>query len=83
MIIPLLPNNAYSASADDNQVFSDISDNEYYADAAVVLAQLGILQGYPDGTFGADRDITRAEMTAIVLRSLDLEGEAKESPQRG
>ena len=35
------------------------------------LAKLGILGGYPDGTFQPDKPITRAEVAAIVSRLLE------------
>lgn len=31
-----------------------------------------LLAGYPDGTFGPDRPVTRAELVTMVLRALDL-----------
>ncbi|MDN5366446.1 MAG: hypothetical protein PWP44_1652, partial [Thermacetogenium sp.] len=36
-------------------------------------AEAGIISGYPDGTFGPDRQITRAEVTAIMVKLLGLE----------
>ncbi|UJF32647.1 S-layer homology domain-containing protein [Paenibacillus hexagrammi] len=51
--------------------FSDISGN--WAKASIMaLASNGILNGYEDGTFRADQDITRAEMVAIMSRIIDL-----------
>jgi len=32
----------------------------------------GIINGYPDGSFGADKGLTRAESMAIIVRILDL-----------
>ncbi len=48
--------------------FTDIGGNEYYADAADALAEMGIISGYFDGSFGADKTITRAEMATIICR---------------
>jgi len=31
------------------------------------LENHGVVQGYPDGSFGPDRKLTRAEMVKIVL----------------
>ncbi|MGN1350498.1 MAG: S-layer homology domain-containing protein, partial [Anaerovoracaceae bacterium] len=50
------------------QEFSDIQDGKWYAEAVETLAGMGILNGYPDGTFGPDRAITREEFTAIAMR---------------
>lgn len=51
--------------------FSDVTGN--WAEGWIaVLAQGGIMQGYPDGTFGPDRQITRAQCAAFVARALGL-----------
>ncbi|TDA68878.1 MAG: S-layer homology domain-containing protein [Clostridia bacterium] len=41
------------------------------------LNALGLVQGYPDGTWGLDKNITRAEFAAIVCRALGLESAAQ------
>ena len=48
--------------------FTDVETNDDYAEAINTLAALGIIKGYEDGTFGADKAITRAEAVAIVNR---------------
>jgi uncharacterized repeat protein (TIGR02543 family) len=48
--------------------FSDIAGDEWYADEVACLASLGLLTGYPDGTFKPDAPITRAEVAAIASR---------------
>ena len=40
-----------------------------YAAAVAALLDLGVLIGYPDGTFRPTRTITRAEMAAVVVRA--------------
>ncbi|GHU49506.1 hypothetical protein FACS1894127_2880 [Clostridia bacterium] len=63
------------ASLDLPTRFKDVSLSR--AVAVNALAALGIVNGYPDGTFGETRDISRAEIVALILRLLQLEGEAK------
>ncbi len=48
--------------------FRDVSEDCWYADAAGRLAELGIINGYPDGTFCGGRTITRAEFAAMAAR---------------
>lgn len=38
------------------------------------LTQLGIVKGYPDGTFRGDNVVTRGELAALVTRTLELFG---------
>jgi len=49
-------------------VFSDVSDGAWYAQAVSYLSHLGILRGYKDGTFKPDQTITCAEFAAIISR---------------
>ncbi|MGI6727171.1 MAG: S-layer homology domain-containing protein [Anaerovoracaceae bacterium] len=56
-------------------------------DAVNVLTELGVVQGYPDGTYKPDKVVTRAEMAVIVVSALGLEdyavGTAKFSDMAG
>jgi hypothetical protein len=62
---------------------SDIA-GEPCEEAVVYLMGLGVVAGYPDGTFGPARMLTRAEVTAIVIRaSLGAQGETHASWLKG
>ncbi len=76
MLLALLPANISFA---EDSVFGDIKGTEYYADSAEILAQMGILTGYNDGSFGAEKNITRAEMATIVCRLIDKEAIASQA----
>ena len=78
ILLTLAPMNIFAADA-DKTAFSDMKETDYYAQAATALEQLDILAGYPDGTFGAEKSITRAEMAAIVCRMIDKEADAEEA----
>ena len=78
MLLALAPMNIFAAET-DKTVFSDMKETNYYAQAATALEQLGIISGYPDGTYGADKSITRAEMAAIVCRMIDKETDAEKA----
>ena len=43
-----------------------------YEDAVTRLGLLGILEGYPDGTFKPEGEITRAEFAAVAVRAKGL-----------
>jgi len=47
--------------------FSDISSARF-TQSINLCVQQGIINGYPDGTFKPARNITRAEITAILIR---------------
>ena len=47
--------------------FSDVSNDAWYATAVKTMASLGMMSGYPDGTFRPDEPITRAEFATVAL----------------
>ena len=50
------------------KTFTDVSEGQWYAQPIGVLASLGIVGGYGDGTFLPNRTITRAEFAKIATR---------------
>ncbi|MCE5200299.1 MAG: S-layer homology domain-containing protein [Armatimonadota bacterium] len=50
--------------------FTDVPPDHWAYDAVRVLARDGIVLGYPDGTFGGKRAITRYEFAAAIARLL-------------
>lgn len=51
--------------------FSDVDDSKWYEPFVCAMADRGILNGYPDGTFRPENTITRAETATIASRILD------------
>jgi fibronectin type 3 domain-containing protein len=47
--------------------FSDVPESHWAYPYIIRLAQEGIINGYPDGTFKPEKSITRAEFAKIVL----------------
>jgi len=46
--------------------FSDVHEGDWYAQAVNFLANAGIISGFPDGTFRAEYNMTRAELTVLM-----------------
>lgn len=55
-----------------NTFFSDVPSNEWYTEAIANLTKNGLVEGYHDGTFRPNNNITRAEMSAIIDRLMNL-----------
>ncbi len=53
--------------------FSDVDPNSTLGKAVTDLAMFGIITGYPDGTFGPEGNITRAEFATICVRLAKLD----------
>lgn len=49
------------------EIFSDIKGN-WAHDTILKAKELGLMNGYPDGTFKPDKPVTRAEMAVILVR---------------
>ena len=50
--------------------FPDVPENHWAYEYIRVLAGNGLIQGYPDGTFGGDRSMTRYEFAALLYKAL-------------
>ena len=56
--------------ADHTTLFPDIPTNHWAYEAVSDLSRRGLVEGYPDGTFGGDRMLTRYEFAQIVYRGI-------------
>ena len=56
--------------ADHTTLFPDIPTNHWAYEAVSDLSSRGLVEGYPDGTFGGDRMLTRYEFAQIVYRAI-------------
>lgn len=55
--------------------FKDVDKTETYQKGIEYLQELGIVNGYPDGTYGPETDVNRAEMLKIVLGAVGVTDE--------
>lgn len=51
--------------------FADTAKKRFYSDALGWCVKNGLINGYPDNTFGPDRPILRQEFAAVFVRYLD------------
>ena len=56
--------------ADHTTLFPDVAANHWAYEAVSDLYHRGLVEGYPDGTFGGDRLLTRYEFAQIVYRAI-------------
>ena len=60
---------------DDPQPVDDVTG--HWAEKAIRRCmERGLLRGYPDGSFGPDKPVTRAEL-AVILDRLDKENDLR------
>lgn len=64
---------AAGASAFAANPFSDVSTSDWAYQAVADLSEQGIVEGYPNGTFEGQKNITRYEMAQIIARMMAKE----------
>ena len=55
--------------------FSDVPDGQWYSESVQRAAQLGLVTGYPDGTFRPGNTVSRAEAVTMINRMLGRDPE--------
>ena len=70
-----LPTPANTTTPTTSPWFSDVPNGCWYGPAVSTLAQQGVIGGFPDGTFRADLNITRAQFAAMLGRMLDVQAD--------
>ncbi len=75
VIISKLLKSQFESGKDYSGTFTDVSENSWYADYIGFTAQNGIMNGYGDGTFRPDKEITRAELLAVMAKLESVNGE--------
>ena len=58
--------------------YSDVTSDDWYNNAISTLSKLGIIDGYPDGTFRPMAGITRAEFAKIAVSFFELTDSMRE-----
>ena len=59
----------FTETAGAANYFNDVSARYWAANAIAICAKLGWITGYPDGSFRPDRNVTRAELMAMINRA--------------
>ena len=55
------------ACSEENGMFRDVPENEWYTEAVAFLTERGILNGFEDGTFRPAEPLTKAQLTKLLL----------------
>lgn len=67
----LLTEESRSANLTKTNGYTDVASDAWYNTAVSTMTKAGIVDGYPDGTFGPQRNITHAETATMINRVLD------------
>lgn len=72
----LLKEEVRDANLTSSNSFSDVAEGQWFNTSISTMAKLGIVTGYPDGSFKPNDNITRAEFATIAAR---FDKDAKDS----
>ena len=61
--------------------FSDVTPQDWAYQSVAQLAAAGVINGYPDGTFKGQNNITRFEMAQMVAKAMANESRANAEQQ--
>ena len=79
VLFRLLKDDVRTQNLTKDNACSDVSDTAWYNTAVSTLSKMGVISGYPDGTFRPNAPITRAEFAAMIAR-FDKTAEAVDTP---
>lgn len=60
----------FGLEASAKNTFKDVNADEWYAPYVGAASEAGIINGYPDGTFGVNDEITRQDAAVMIARAL-------------
>ena len=69
----ILGSNVYAANISEITDLTDLTGEEYYYTYAKEMVENGIINGYPDKTFGGNEYITWAEALTMIVRGTGIE----------
>ena len=84
MTVTIIYRFAGSPEVDGNTDFSDVPSDAYYSVPVAWAVSEGIVNGYDDGTFKPDNEITREQLAVIIRRyasSLKFDGKSSDNAQ--
>ena len=68
VLFRLLKDGVRTQNLTKDNAYSDVPDTAWYSTAVSTLSKMGVISGYPDGTFRPNAPITRAEFAAMIAR---------------
>ncbi len=71
MLVTVLWRNAGEPEAQEAE-FTDVAAGKWYTEAVAWAAEQGVVNGYDDGTFRPDNQITREQLATILFRYVKL-----------
>ena len=75
MVVTVLYRMSGQPAVSGNSGFSDVPDGKYYTNAVIWAQSLGVVNGFEDGTYRPNDNVTREQLAAILYRYSQAFGE--------
>ena len=79
MLVTILWNMEGRPDVNGTNKFPDVKNEAWYTDAIIWASEKGVINGYKDGTFAPNKDITREETAAILMNYCKYKGKFEAS----
>ncbi|MCL1874588.1 MAG: S-layer homology domain-containing protein, partial [Clostridiales bacterium] len=79
MLVTVLHRMEDTPEAEEPASFSDVAADTWYTDAVAWAEAEGIVEGYPDGTFKPNQNVSRQELATVLLRYAKFIGKDQSS----
>ncbi|WP_440977656.1 S-layer homology domain-containing protein [Sedimentibacter sp. LTW-03] len=64
---------SFSVCYASQKSFTDVKETDWYYNTLASIVEKEIIDGYPDGTFKPQNNITKAEFTKVIIAALKIE----------
>ena len=81
MVVALGQEGNVANASKSSPKFKDVKSNDWEYGYVNLASELGIINGYPDGTFGSKNTVSYAEATAMIMRALEYEDVVSKSTE--
>ena len=81
MVVALGQESNVASAKNSAAKFKDVKSSDWEYGYVNLASELGIINGYPDGTFGSKNTVSYAEATAMIIRALEYEDEVNKSTE--
>lgn len=69
LVLPM----SVTAAEGDGSRFPDVTKNDWFYEDVTRLSEMGIISGYPNGTFQPENEITNAEFLKMLTQSIGID----------
>ena len=71
----------YAPSVEYKKIYSDVKESDWFYPYVAIVDDLGLINGYEDGTFRPNQEVTYGELIVLLLRNLGYDNITEDNPE--